>query len=83
MAVSSLSLVTFTIAANLVLLRMYVRSKRRIIGWDDYTICVALVNSILDPAAMESSVLLTGTGTVPPGNGGQCLSNCEWRRPAY
>ena len=51
MAVSSISLVTFTIGANLVLLRMYVRVKRHITGWDDYTICVALVYSfpILTP----------------------------------
>lgn len=45
MAVSSISLVTFAIGANLVFLRMYVRIKRHITGWDDYTICVALVVS--------------------------------------
>ena len=46
MAVSSISLITFAVGANLVFLRIYVRMKRHIIGWDDYTICVALVNSI-------------------------------------
>ena len=45
MAVSSISLVTFAVGANLVFLRMYVRMKRHITGWDDYTICVALVNA--------------------------------------
>ena len=43
MAVSSISLVTFAVGANLVFLRMYVRMKRHITGWDDYTICLALV----------------------------------------
>lgn len=42
---ASLSLVTFTIGAILVSLRMYVRISRRITGWDDYTICVACVTS--------------------------------------
>ena len=46
MAVSSISLTTFAVGANIVLLRLYVRLKRHTIGWDDYTICVALVNSI-------------------------------------
>ena len=45
MAVSSISLVTFAIGANLVLLRMFVRLKRHVTGWDDYTICIALVNA--------------------------------------
>ena len=44
MAVSSISLITFAIGANVVFLRMYIRIKRHITGWDDYTICVALVN---------------------------------------
>lgn len=40
---SSISLVTFTIGAALVLLRMYVRVRGHNTGWDDYLICVALV----------------------------------------
>lgn len=51
MAVSSISLVTFAIGANLVFLRMYVRIKRHITGWDDYTICVALALSLLGTVA--------------------------------
>lgn len=51
MTVSSISLVTFAIGANLVFLRMYVRMKRRITGWDDYTICVALTLSLLGTVA--------------------------------
>lgn len=47
MAVSSISLITFAVGANLVFLRMYIRIKRNVTGWDDYTICVALVNSIV------------------------------------
>lgn len=45
MAVSSISLVTFVIGANIVCLRMYIRVRRHITGWDDYTTCVALVGS--------------------------------------
>ena len=44
MAMSSISLVTLAVGANLVFLRMYVRMKRHITGWDDYSICIALVN---------------------------------------
>lgn len=47
MAVLSISSVTFAVGANLVCLRMYVRMKRHITGWDDYTICIALVNTPL------------------------------------
>ena len=43
MTLSSVSLVTFTIAAVFVCLRVYVRIRRRVTGWDDYLICVALV----------------------------------------
>ena len=70
MTVSSISLVTFAIGANLVFLRMYVRMKRHITGWDDYTICVALVNSIVYSPAIESSPLLTRTGTFSFRNSG-------------
>lgn len=45
MAISAIYWMTFTITANLALLRMYVRTKRHITGWNDYTICVALVDS--------------------------------------
>ena len=48
MTVSSISLITFAIGANVVFLRMYIRIKRHITGWDDYTICVALVNLSYD-----------------------------------
>ena len=54
MTVSSFSLVTFAIGANLVFLRMYVRIKRHITGWDDYTICVALVNPTFQSHPIES-----------------------------
>lgn len=54
MTVSSISLVTFAIGANIVFLRMYVRMKRHVTGWDDYTICIALVNSIVYPPTTES-----------------------------
>ena len=83
MTVSSISLVTFAIAANLVFLRMYVRKKRHITCWDDYTIFVALVNSIVYPRTIKSSTLLTKTGTFSFRNGGRCLPNCEWRWQAY
>ena len=43
LTLSSISLVAFTIGAVLVFLRMYVRMRRHIIGWDDYLICMALV----------------------------------------
>lgn len=56
MTVSSISLVTFTIGANLVFLRMHVRIKRHIIGWDDYTICVALVTCSSNLPPQESSI---------------------------
>ncbi|KAF6229440.1 hypothetical protein HO133_007556 [Letharia lupina] len=56
MTVSSISLVTFAIGANLVFLRMYVRMKRRITGWDDYTICVALVILPSDSHNMKLSI---------------------------
>lgn len=68
MTVSSISLVTFAIGANLVFLRMYVRMKRRITGWDDYTICVALVilssdshNTKLGLAHWTQTLSLLGT----------------------
>ena len=48
MTVSSISLITFAIGANVVFLRMYIRIKRHITAWDDYTICVALVNLSYD-----------------------------------
>ncbi|KAL8682688.1 MAG: hypothetical protein Q9186_001284 [Xanthomendoza sp. 1 TL-2023] len=51
MTVSSISLITFATGANLVMLRMYVRMKRHVTGWDDYTICVALVLSLLGTVA--------------------------------
>ncbi|KAL9102530.1 MAG: hypothetical protein Q9163_002339 [Psora crenata] len=51
MAVSSISLVTFAVGANLVFLRMYVRMKRHATGWDDYTICIALALSLLGTVA--------------------------------
>ena len=66
MAVSSISLVTFTLAANLVLLRMYVRIKRHITGWDDYTICVALVDSF--PTPHESRPYSPDLGTISVGH---------------
>ena len=59
MTVSSFSLVTFAIGANLVFLRMYVRIKRHITGWDDYTICVALVNSTFQSPTIGGLTLLT------------------------
>lgn len=83
MTVSTISLVTFAIGANLVFLRMYVRMKRHITGWDDYTICVALVNSIVYSPAKESSPLLTRTGTFSFRNGGRRLPSCQWRWQAY
>ena len=83
MSVSSISLVTFAIGANIVFLRMYVRMKRHITGWDDYTICVALVNFIVYPLTIESSTLLTKTGTFSFRNGGRCLPSCERRWQAY
>ena len=83
MTVSSISLVTFAIGANLVFLRMYVRTKLHVTGWDDYTICVALVNSIVYSPTIENSNLLTRTGTCTFRNGGRRLSSCEWRRQAY
>lgn len=83
MTVSSISLVTFTIGANVAFLRMYVRTKRHITGWDDYTICVALVNSIVYSPTIESSPLLTKTGTFSFRNGGRCLPSCQWRWQAY
>ncbi|KAL8952924.1 MAG: hypothetical protein Q9222_001183 [Ikaeria aurantiellina] len=49
--VLSISLVTFAVAAHLVLLRMYVRMKRHITGADDYTICLALALSLLGTVA--------------------------------
>ena len=63
MAVSSISLVTFAIGANVVFLRMYVRIKRHITGWDDYTICVASVTvpSDLTPKYDRPRSLVTGT----------------------
>ena len=64
MAVSSISLVTFTIGANLVILRMYVRIRRHIIGWDDYTICVALVDSFPIPTPYESRPYSPEPGTI-------------------
>ena len=64
MAVSSISLVTFTFATNLVLLRMYVRIKRHITGWDDYTICVALVDSFPIPTPYESQPYSPDPGTI-------------------
>lgn len=67
MTVLSISLVTFAISANLVFLRMYVRIKRHITGWDDYTICAALVSSGLCFPSAKSSPLLTRKGTFPPG----------------
>lgn len=45
MTVYSISLVTFTLGASPVFLRMYVRLKHYITGWDDYTICAAVENS--------------------------------------
>ncbi|KAL8752901.1 MAG: hypothetical protein Q9199_005418, partial [Rusavskia elegans] len=51
MAILSISLVTLTVGANLVCLRMYVRMKRHITGWDDYTICIALALSLLGTVA--------------------------------
>lgn len=83
MAVSSISSVTFAVGANLVCLRMYVRMKRHITGWDDYTICVALVNTPSLFLTTERSTLLTRTGTVSLRNGGRRLPNCEWRWQAY
>lgn len=83
MTVSSISLVTFAVGANLVFLRMYVRIKRHVTGWDDYTICVALVNSIVYSSSMESSNSLTRTGTFSSRNGGRRLPSCEWRWQAY
>ena len=68
MAVSSVSLVTFTIGANLVLLRMYVRIKRGITGWDDYTICIALVNSSLIFILYKSRPYSLHPGTVSFGH---------------
>ncbi len=63
MAVSSISLVTFAIGANVVFLRMYVRIKRRITGWDDYTICVASVTIPFNitPKYDRPCSLVTGT----------------------
>ena len=83
MTVSSISLVTFVLGANLVFLRMYVRMKRRITGWDDYTICVALVHIIVYPHTIECSSLLTRIGTFSFRNGGQRLPSCKWRWQAY
>ncbi|KAM0801139.1 hypothetical protein BDR22DRAFT_888807 [Usnea florida] len=51
MTVSSISLVTLVVGANLVFLRMYVRMKRHVTGWDDYIICVALALSLLATVA--------------------------------
>ena len=68
MDVSSISLVTFTIGANLVLLRMHVRTKRHIIGWDDYTICVALVGSFPIPTLYGSRPYSIDSGTISFGH---------------
>ena len=46
MTVSSISLITFAVGTNIVFLRMYIRMKRHVTGWDDYTICVALVKTV-------------------------------------
>ena len=59
MTVSSISLVTFSVAAILVYLRMHVRTKRHKSGWDDYTICVALMNSVFFLYLMRKLSLLT------------------------
>ena len=83
MAVSSISLVTFAIGANLVFLRMYVRMKRHITGWDDYTICLALVYAFAHYLAIKCPLLLTRTGTCSPRNGGRRLSSCQWRWQAH
>ncbi|KAI4085851.1 MAG: hypothetical protein LQ348_007451 [Seirophora lacunosa] len=61
MTISSISLVTFTVAANLVFLRMYVRIRRHKTGWDDYTICIALALSLLGTVANVYQVA-NGTG---------------------
>ena len=80
MTVSSISLVTLTVGANLVFLRMYVRIKRHVTGWDDYAICVALVNPIFYSTTIESSKLLIRIGSFSFMYRGQCLPSCEWRR---
>lgn len=83
MTVSSISLVTFTVAANLVFLRMYVRIRRHKTGWDDYTICIALVSSVFYSSTTRGSPLLTRTGTFSLRNRGQRISRCEWHWQAY
>ena len=54
-AVSSISLVTFTIGTNLVLLLIYVCTKRHILGRDDCTVCVA---SLTLSSSLNSAYLL-------------------------
>ena len=83
MAVSSISLVTFAIGANLVFLRMYVRMKRHVTGWDDYTICVALVNASSFSFHTKRPPLLTRTGAFPLRNGGRRLPSCQRRWQAH
>lgn len=65
MAVSSISLVGFTIGANLVLLRMYIRIKRHITGWDDYAICVALVSPLYTLTPYAARAQSPDPGTIP------------------
>ena len=83
MAVSSISLVTFTIGANLVLLRMYVRTNRHITGWDDYAICVALVNPLSIFTPYEARPYSPDPGTIPFGHSRCRLPSCEWCWQAY
>lgn len=83
LTVSSISLVTFTIGALLVFMRMYVRNKRRITGWDEYTICVALVIRFSGFTPWEAQPCSQDSGTISLGYDRRRVPSCEWHRLAY